>query len=100
MSGKEGKEATEATETTEADIAVHWGEEQYFYPSAKFIAQANMTDEKIYDRMSLDKCPEYWKEYADLLTWYKYWDTILDTSDAPCYNFFQRRVDQRKLQLC
>src|SRR5664279_2863337 len=89
MSGKEGKEATEVTETTEADIAVHWGEEQYFYPSAKFIAQANMTDEKIYDRMSLDKCPEYWKEYADLLTWYKYWDTILDTSDAPCYNFFK-----------
>jgi acetyl-CoA synthetase len=89
MSGKDGKEATEATETTEADIAVHWGEEQYFYPSAKFIAQANMTDEKIYDRMSLDKCPEYWKEYADLLTWYKYWDTILDTSDAPCYNFFK-----------
>ena len=89
MSGKEGKAAKEATETTEADIAVHWGEEQYFYPSVKFIAQANMTDEKIYDRMSLDKCPEYWKEYADLLTWYKYWDTILDTSDAPCYNFFK-----------
>ncbi|MGO9379999.1 MAG: acetate--CoA ligase [Dissulfurispiraceae bacterium] len=83
------KEAKEAIETTEAQIAVHWGEEQYFYPSAKFIAQANMTDEGIYDRMSLDKCPGYWKEYADLLTWYKYWDTILDTSDAPCYNFFK-----------
>jgi acetyl-CoA synthetase len=89
MSAKEAKEAKEATETTEAEIAVHWGEEQYFYPSAKFIAQANMTDEGIYDRMSLDKCPDYWKEYADLLTWYKYWDTILDTSDAPCYNFFK-----------
>ena len=89
MREKEGKAAKEATETTEADIAVHWGEEQYFYPSVKFIAQANMTDEKIYDRMSLDKCPEYWKEYAELLTWYKYWDTILDTSDAPCYNFFK-----------
>ena len=89
MGGKGGKEVKEATETTEAEIAVHWGEEQYFYPSAKFIAQANMTDEKIYDRMSLDKCPDYWKEYADLLTWYKYWDTILDASDAPCYNFFK-----------
>ncbi len=89
MGGKDGKKAKEATETTEAEIAVHWGEEQYFYPSPKFIAQANMTDEKIYDRMSLDKCPDYWKEYADLLTWYKYWDTILDASDAPCYNFFK-----------
>ena len=89
MGGKDGKKAKEATETTEAEIAVHWGEEQYFYPSPKFIAQANMTDEKIYDRMSMDKCPDYWKEYADLLTWYKYWDTILDASDAPCYNFFK-----------
>ena len=89
MSGKGGKATNESTETTEADIAVHWWEEQYFYPSVKFIAQANMTDEKIYDRMALDKCPDYWKEYADLLTWYKYWDTILDTSDAPCYNFFK-----------
>jgi acetyl-CoA synthetase len=29
------------------------------------------------------------KEYADLLDWYKYWDEILDTSDAPCFKWFK-----------
>jgi acetyl-CoA synthetase len=38
------------TTTSEAQIAVHWQEEGYYYPSKEFIAQANMTDESIYDR--------------------------------------------------
>ncbi len=79
----------ETVETSEAQIAVHWQEEGLYYPSTKFIAQANMTDEKIYDRFSLDNFPNCFKEYADLLTWYSYWDEILDTSDAPCYKWFK-----------
>jgi acetyl-CoA synthetase len=81
-------EKKEALETTEAEIAVHWGEEQFFYPSTKFIAQANMTDETVYDRFSLENFPNCFKEYADLLTWYEYWHTTLDTSDAPCFKWF------------
>ncbi len=79
----------EYTETSEAQIAVHWGEEGYYMPNVKFIAQANMADETIYDRFSLDNFPNCFKEYADLLDWYKYWDEILDTSDAPCYKWFK-----------
>jgi len=79
----------EVTETSEAQIAVHWAEEAYYTPSVKFISQANMTDETIYDRFSLDNFPDCFKEYADLLDWYKYWDEILDTSDAPCYKWFK-----------
>jgi acetyl-CoA synthetase len=79
----------EIVETSEAQIAVHWQEEGLYYPSPKFIAQANMTDEKIYDRFSLDNFPNCFKEYADLLTWYEYWDEILDTSDAPCFKWFK-----------
>ncbi len=79
----------EVVETSEAQIAVHWQEEDLIYPSPQFIAQANMTDPGIYDRFSLDNFPDYWKEYADLLTWYKYWDEILDASDAPCYKWFK-----------
>jgi acetyl-CoA synthetase len=79
----------EVVETSEAQIAVHWQEEGLYYPSNKFIAQANMTDEDIYERFSLDNFPNCFKEYADLLTWYKYWDEILDTSDAPCYKWFK-----------
>jgi len=78
----------EVTETSEAEIAVHWKEEGYYYPSTKFIAQANMTDEAIFDRFNLDKIPNCFKEYADLLDWYEYWHTILDTSDAPCWKWF------------
>lgn len=78
----------EVVETSEAQIAVHWQEEKYFYPPAKFIAQANLVDESIHDRFSLGNFPECYKEYADLLHWYRYWDTILDTSDAPCWKWF------------
>ncbi len=76
-------------ETTEAQIAVHWKEEDYYYPSSKFVGQANLTDPKIYERFSLDNFPNYFVEYAELLTWYKYWDEVLDTSDAPCYKWFK-----------
>ena len=79
----------EVIETSEAQIAVHWGEEEFYHPSTKFIAQANMADETVYDRFSLDNFPNCFKEYADLLDWYEYWDTILDTSDAPCYKWFK-----------
>ncbi|MBN1382533.1 MAG: acetate--CoA ligase [Deltaproteobacteria bacterium] len=78
----------EAAETSEAEIAVHWGEEEFIYPSTQFIAQANMTDPEVYERFSLENFPNCFKEYADLLTWYEYWHTTLDTSDAPCWKWF------------
>jgi len=79
----------EVVETSEAQIAVHWQEEGLYHPSTKFIAQANMTDEDVYERFSLNNFPNCFKEYADLLDWYEYWDEILDTSDAPCYKWFK-----------
>ena len=81
-------EAQESLELSEAQIAVHWREEDYIYPPAPFIAQANMTDPHIYERFSLEHFPECFKEYADVLTWYQYWHTTLDTSDAPCWKWF------------
>jgi len=78
----------EAVETSESQIAVHWEEEQYFYPSPTFVGQANLTDESVYDRFSLDNFPECFHEYAELLDWDKYWNKTLDTSDAPCWKWF------------
>ena len=75
-------------EVSEAQIAVHWKEEGYVHPSAQFIAQANLTDPQVYERFDLENFPECFKEYADLLTWYQYWHTTLDTSDAPCWKWF------------
>jgi len=98
----------ELVEVSEAQIAVHWQEEESFYPSAQFIAQANMTDPAIFERFGLENFPEYFREYADLLTWYQYWHTTLDTSDAPfwrwfvggkinaCYNCVDRHLEKYK----
>jgi len=79
----------EIVETSEAQIAVHWGEEDYIPPTIDFVAQANMADISIYDRFSLDNFPNCFKEYADMLDWYEYWEETLDTSDAPCYKWFR-----------
>ena len=77
-----------ADEVSEATIAVHWQEEGYYRPSAEFIAQANLADPDVHKRFSLENFPECFKEYADLLTWYKYWEKTLDTSSAPFWRWF------------
>ncbi len=78
----------DAVDVSEAQIAVHWREEGYVHPPPEFIAQANLVDPDIHERFSLKNFPECFKEYADLLTWYQYWHTTLDTSDAPCWKWF------------
>src|ERR1035437_2422323 len=75
-------------EVSEAEIAVHWREEEYFPPPAKFIGQANASDPAIFDRFAEKNFPECFKEYADLLTWDKYWHTTLDTSNPPFWKWF------------
>ncbi len=76
------------TDLSEAEIAVHWQEEGYYQPSTSFIAQANLTDPDIFKRFSVDNFPECFKEFADLLTWFKYWEKTLDTSNAPFWRWF------------
>ena len=81
-------EREQGTELTEAQIAVHWKEEQYYYPSARFIGQANLTDPAVMERFGEKNFPECFREYGDLLTWDKYWTNTLDTSDAPFWKWF------------
>ena len=101
--------ATERTqETTEAQIAVHWKEEEYIQPPAKFVAQANLADRAVVDRFTEQHFPECFDEYADLLTWSKRWHTTLDTSTPPfwkwfvggklnaCYNCVDRHLPEHK----
>jgi acetyl-CoA synthetase len=78
----------ETNESSEALIAVHWREESYYQPPAKFIEQANASDPAILEQFSEDKYPECFRAYADLLTWYKPWHTTLDTSNAPFWKWF------------
>jgi acetyl-CoA synthetase len=82
------KDTATVAETTEAQIAVHWKEEEYFRPSQKFIDQANLRDPAVNERFSEKNFPKCFEEYADMLTWYERWHTVLDTSDPPFWKWF------------
>ena len=73
---------------SEAQIAVHWREEEYYWPPTRFIAQANAADPGILERFGEQHFPECFREYADLLTWDAYWHTTLDTSNPPFWKWF------------
>jgi len=77
-----------AEDASEAQIAVHWKEEEYVRPSAKFIGQANLVDPGVRDRFKEEHFPECFRAYADLLAWDRYWHTTLDTSDPPFWKWF------------
>ena len=74
--------------TDASEIAVHWKEEEYVQPAARFIAQANLTDQAIIERFKEENFPECFSEYADLLVWDRYWHTTLDTSNPPFWKWF------------
>jgi acetyl-CoA synthetase len=81
--------ATEGgVELSEAQIAVHWREEEYVEPPPSFIEQANANDRAIRDRFAEDHFPDCFTEYAELLTWDKKWDQVLDTSKPPFWKWF------------
>ena len=72
----------------EAQIAVHWKEEELFYPPAKFIGQANLNDPAFVAHFNEENFPECFREYAELLNWDHYWHTTLDTSNPPFWKWF------------
>ncbi len=73
---------------SESVIAAHWREEEYVYPPSRFVGQAHLTDPAVFDRFSEVHFPECFREYADLLDWYEYWDTTLDSSNPPFFKWF------------
>lgn len=76
------------SEERERDIYVHWREEDYIEPPKSFVDQANLSDPKVYEKYSLDNFPDSFVAYAELLDWYKPWDTVLDTSNPPFWKWF------------
>ncbi len=78
----------QSSDATEAQIAVHWPEEASIPPPATFIAHANLADPDVFERFSLDRFPECFKEFAEVLDWYKYWETTFDASNPPFWRWF------------
>jgi len=85
---KSGRENESKTEVSEAEIAAHWQEEEYVEPPEKFVRQANVQDESIMKRFSEENFPGCFNEYANLLTWDRYWKTTLDDSNPPFFKWF------------
>ena len=81
-------EAGREVQVSEAQIAVHWKEEEYYQPPAAFIGQANAADPAIFERFREERFPDCFMEYAELLTWDRYWHTTLDTSEPPFWKWF------------
>ncbi|WP_458206186.1 acetate--CoA ligase [Haladaptatus sp. NG-SE-30] len=62
-------------------------EAESFEPPESFVEQANVSDEGIYEEFE-ENWPECWEQAAELLDWYDEYDTVLDDSDAPFYEWF------------
>jgi acetyl-CoA synthetase len=95
------------SESSESEIAVHWKEEGYYPPPPDFVKQANANDPEILKQFSPANFPDCFVEYAEMLTWDKKWDQIVDTSNPPffkwwvggklnaCFNCCDRHMDER-----
>ncbi|TAN06858.1 MAG: acetate--CoA ligase [Rhodanobacteraceae bacterium] len=96
----------ERTEANEAQIAVHWKEEKYIEPPKSFVEQAILNDPGVRKRFDEKHFPDCFREYADMLTWFKPYTKVLDTSHPPfwkwftggklnaCYNCVDRHLDK------
>ncbi|HEU5296247.1 MAG TPA: acetate--CoA ligase [Burkholderiaceae bacterium] len=85
---KPARSAPQPADVSEAQIAVHWPEEDAIAAPNRFIAQANLTDPAVFERFSLERFPECFKEFADLLDWHQYWRQTLDASKPPFWRWF------------
>ncbi|MBM9520159.1 acetate--CoA ligase [Desulforhopalus vacuolatus] len=74
--------------SSDSGFAVRGKEEAYFYSSEEFKAQANLTDEGIFERFKYENFPDYYAEFSELLSWYKPYSKIFDGSDAPCWKWY------------
>ena len=75
-------------EVSEAQIAVHWREEDYYPPPEGLKKNANANDPAIRERFAEENFPQCFEEYAEMLTWDRKWDTILDTSNPPFFKWW------------
>src|SRR2546426_6751246 len=89
-------ETKELTEVSEAQIAVHWKEEEYYQPSEKFKAQANLRDPHVFAKFGLDKFPDCFKTYADMLTWFRSEEHTSELQ-SPCNLVCRLLLEKKKI---
>ncbi|WP_435179534.1 acetate--CoA ligase, partial [Halorussus sp. AFM4] len=70
-----------------AELEARLAEQDEFEPPEEFVAQANVSDDSIYREFEED-WPDCWERAADLLDWETDYDTVLDDSNPPFYEWF------------
>ncbi|SFR47048.1 acetate--CoA ligase [Halogeometricum limi] len=63
-------------------------EQEEFEPSDEFVEQANVSDPAIYDEFE-ENWPHSWERAAEMLDWFEDYDSVLDDSEGPFYEWFQ-----------
>ncbi len=71
----------------DAQLEARLAEQDAFEPPEEFVEQANVSDPEIYDDYE-DDWPACWETAADLLSWETDYDTVLDDSNPPFYEWF------------
>jgi len=70
-----------------AELEARLEEQDAFEPPEEFVAQANVSDDSIDDEFE-ENWPECWERAAELLDWDEAYDTVLDDSNPPFYEWF------------
>ncbi len=78
----------EQDQYSENDIAVHWREEDTVSPPPGFARHANANDPEIIERFTEDHFPQCFEEYAELLSWDRKWETVLEDNNPPFFKWW------------
>ncbi|QKY19914.1 acetate--CoA ligase [Halolamina sp. CBA1230] len=71
----------------DAELEARLEGQDVFEPPESFVEQANVSDPEIYDEFE-ENWPECWQAAADMLDWESEYDTVLDDSNPPFYEWF------------
>ncbi|NGM67512.1 acetate--CoA ligase [Natronolimnobius sp. AArcel1] len=71
----------------EVSLEARLEEQAAFDPPESFVEQANVSDPAVYEEFE-ENWPECWERAADLLSWDRDYDTVLDDDDGPFYEWF------------
>src|SRR5579859_7172123 len=60
----------------------------WYYPPEELVSRANVPEYDAIYQKSIQDPEAFWAERAEELDWFKKWDKVLDSSDAPFYKWF------------
>ena len=63
-------------------------QDEIYEPPARIKNQANVKEYDQHYADSINNREDFWAKQAKLLNWYKKWETVLDSSNAPFYKWF------------